>query len=63
MIIKAPCGAVEGMEIQGIHQFLSIPYAKLPVGALRFMPTEPAEPWRFTTPSTIRPISTTSMLR
>lgn len=25
MIIKAPCGAMEGMEIQGIHQFLGIP--------------------------------------
>ena len=45
MIIKAPCGAMEGMEIQGIHQLLGIPYAKPPVGALRFMPTEPEEPW------------------
>lgn len=45
MIIQAPCGAMEGMEIQGIHQFLGIPYAKPPTGALRFMPTEPAEPW------------------
>ena len=24
MIIKAPCGAMEGIEIQGIHQFLGI---------------------------------------
>lgn len=32
MIIKAPCGAMEGMEIQGIHQFLGIPYAKPPTG-------------------------------
>ena len=46
MIINAACGRMEGIENENVHQFLGIPYAKPPVGALRFKPTEPLAPWK-----------------
>jgi para-nitrobenzyl esterase len=38
-------GRVEGREEGGIHVFRGIPYARPPVGALRFRAPEPPEPW------------------
>lgn len=38
-------GDVEGREKNGSLLFAGIPYAAPPVGALRFQPTQPVEPW------------------
>ncbi|XP_052022996.1 cocaine esterase-like [Apodemus sylvaticus] len=34
----------KGLDV-GVHSFLGIPFAKAPVGPLRFVPPEPPEPW------------------
>src|ERR1700734_483373 len=38
-------GTVEGFTRDGVHRWRSIPYARPPVGALRFRAPEPAQPW------------------
>ncbi len=38
-------GPVEGICQVGVYQFLGIPYAAPPVGALRFRPPQPPAPW------------------
>src|SRR6188768_1573707 len=38
-------GAVDGFAKNGVTQFLGIPYAKSPVGALRWMPPQPIAKW------------------
>jgi para-nitrobenzyl esterase len=38
-------GRVFGEEREGLSIFRGIPYAKPPVGALRWRAPEPAEPW------------------
>ena len=44
-IVETTTGAVEGRNKDGIFEFRGIPYAAPPVGALRFRPPQPAEPW------------------
>lgn len=48
-IIKTASGLVEGIPVFGktkeVWQFRGIPYAKPPVGELRFKPPLPVEPW------------------
>lgn len=39
-------GIVEGFTRDGVHRWRSIPYARPPVGRLRFRAPEPAQPWR-----------------
>ncbi len=39
-------GVVEGFTRDGVNRWRSIPYAKPPVGALRYRAPQPVEPWR-----------------
>lgn len=44
-IVKTEKGEVRGAFQDGIYRFHGIPYAKAPVGSLRFQMPEEAEPW------------------
>ena len=44
-LITLPDGQVQGHLNDGTREFLGIPYAAPPVGALRWRPPAPAEPW------------------
>jgi para-nitrobenzyl esterase len=39
-------GRIRGTISAGIHAFRGVPYAAPPVGRRRFLPPEPADPWR-----------------
>ncbi len=43
--INTRLGPIKGIERNGTTEFLGIPYAAPPVGALRWRPPEPAKPW------------------
>jgi para-nitrobenzyl esterase len=43
--VTTAAGTVEGFTRGGVHRWRSIPYARPPVGALRFRAPKPAEPW------------------
>jgi para-nitrobenzyl esterase len=47
-IIKARCGPLQGVEKDGIRIFRGIPFAKPPVGDLRWKPPQPPAAWRET---------------
>jgi para-nitrobenzyl esterase len=44
-IARTSCGALRGAVESGVCTFRGVPYAKPPVGARRFVPPEPPEPW------------------
>jgi para-nitrobenzyl esterase len=44
-VAKTHAGALVGVEENGIHRFLGIPYAAPVDGAARFLPVRPVAPW------------------
>lgn len=45
LLVQTAGGALRGVEASGVEQFLNIPYAAPPVGALRFAPPAAPLPW------------------
>lgn len=45
VIVRTDLGDVQGISVNGTNRFLGIPYAKPPVGLLRFAAPEPAQPY------------------
>jgi len=45
LIIQTSKGKVEGIETAGVYAWYGIPFAKPPVGELRFKRAQPNEPW------------------
>ena len=43
--VQTGAGSVRGLERDGVHAFLGIPYAAPPFGERRLRPPEPHEPW------------------
>jgi para-nitrobenzyl esterase len=43
--VATVAGTVEGFTRDGVHRWRSIPYARPPVGALRFRAPQPVQPW------------------
>ncbi|MGA7468791.1 carboxylesterase/lipase family protein [Mycobacterium sp.] len=43
--VTTVAGTVEGFTRDGVHRWRSIPYARPPVGALRFRAPRPVQPW------------------
>lgn len=44
-VVRAPAGAVRGVEADGLRVFKGIPYAAAPTGDLRWKPPAPAASW------------------
>src|ERR1700753_3737653 len=43
--VTTAAGTVEGFTRDGVHRWRSIPYARPPIGALRFRAPQPPQPW------------------
>ena len=45
MIVSTEDGKLQGKHEEGVDQFLGVPYAAPPVGALRWQAPQPVQPW------------------
>lgn len=45
-VVETAAGRLRGTERKGIRLFRGVPYARAPVGRLRFRPPQPQPPWR-----------------
>ncbi len=45
LIVQTENGALQGVNMHGVENFLNIPYAASPVGPLRWSPPQPAPRW------------------
>ena len=45
LIVRTTDGKLRGRHAEGVDQFLGVPYAAPPVGALRWQAPQPAQPW------------------
>ena len=52
LVVATAGGAVRGQAVAAGEEFLGIPYAAPPVGALRWQPPRPAAPWHGTRAAT-----------
>lgn len=46
LVVETKYGRVRGMKQGNVYVWKGIPYAKAPVGPLRFKPPQPPEPWK-----------------
>ena len=52
LIVRTDKGLIEGKSAEGTDQWLGVPYAAPPVGALRWAAPQPAQPWPGIRPAT-----------
>ncbi|MDR5785321.1 carboxylesterase family protein [Caballeronia sp. LP003] len=52
IVVQTRFGKLEGGRENGLHVFRGVPFAKPPVGALRFCAPRPLEPWTGVRPAT-----------
>ena len=52
LVVATAGGTVRGQAVAATDEFLGIPYAAPPVGALRWQPPRPAAPWHGVRPAT-----------
>lgn len=45
-VVETKAGKIQGSIEDNLHVFKGVPYAKPPVGELRFRPPQPVEPWK-----------------
>ncbi len=45
-LVQTPFGALQGLEEKDCLCFRGVPFAKPPVGELRFRKAQPPEPWK-----------------
>ncbi len=51
-VVNAPTGSVRGEALDGVNVYRGLPYARPPVGRLRWRPPEELAPWRGTRDAT-----------
>lgn len=47
-VVSAPAGRVQGVQRDGVEQFLGIPFAQAPIQTLRWAPPVPLRKWEST---------------